>query len=702
MFGIVVYFLCLQRFIAYRVLVLLFAISSAKAVPIPADSLIYKDTLIGTKIIRSSRPLRIGAQGSYGINYYRDANLPPSLSASCDTFTSGRGNGLHFLARIDIPFGSDQLGLYLVPALAYGNFSGDHTWGEFQKSNDTSGGKSKIKQVIFNHVISNSTKGLGIELRAGWQFLKPFSFEFGPAFYYLFDQNYTKTEKSVTNDLIITPSKDTVTEFAEASGALPNANKFLAALSFSLGAEFPLSKKLFAYPNVEFLLPLNRPSGYWNFMSIRGGITLKYELSAPSDTVSEYRHEQIPVKIPEQRKPELSASIEALNYQGNPEHVVRLEVEEVRVHYAYPLLNYIFFNEGSSQIPARYAKYPSLTEAQKNISALSSESTISTIGRIGLIGLYHEVLNILGDRLRKSPKMHIGITGCTSNTGMETGNTTLAQARAEAIKDYLVTTWQIEPVRIKTESRLLPEKPSPSDIPEGQAENRRVEITSSEESLTDPLIVTKTEHIANPPSIYLQPHVRAEAGLASYRSSISVGGKELVSFLGAEQKPWSVTEEALSSGIDSLDINLEVTDSAGNSVSAHNSVKLELRRIERERQQELEKFSLILFAFDESKLGAKNERTLRLVAESFKKTIPKKISIIGYTDELGDASHNDELSKRRAEEASAELAHALRNQGLQLPESTLIDGKGSREKLYDNSLPEGRLFSRTVNITIEH
>jgi outer membrane protein OmpA-like peptidoglycan-associated protein len=116
----------------------------------------------------------------------------------------------------------------------------------------------------------------------------------------------------------------------------------------------------------------------------------------------------------------------------------------------------------------------------------------------------------------------------------------------------------------------------------------------------------------------------------------------------------------------------------------------------------LEKFSLILFGFDESELGAKNERTLGFVAESFTKKNPQKLSIVGYTDELGEETHNDELSHRRASEASKELERALESRGLKLPDNTLIDGKGSREKLYDNALPEGRFFSRTVNITVEH
>ncbi len=675
-------------------------IGNAYGLLLPKDSIVFRDTLIESRSIHEARPLRIGIGGSYGINYYTDGNLPPQLTAACETFKTGKGSGLSFLGRIDFPLGNENDLFTFSPVLSYENFGADHTSSEFGTGSVIIDGKRIDHQAQFDHIIIDNTKAIGVKALLNWQFFKPLSFEVGPALYYLFNRQVTKTVKAITpGDVIIGPTGN-VRELVEGSGSLPNANSILAALSFSIGAEFPLSQKLFATPNIEYLLPLTQTTSYWTHQSLRGGITFRYDLGKHEDTITSSHHEQIPIhiEIPDQIKPALSASIDviAINRDGKEEHVVRMEVEEVKVHYAYPMLNYVFFDSGSVVIPGRYIRYPSFADAQRNF-----RGPVDRKGE-GLLQLYRETLNILGDRLRKSPTTHITLTGCTSNTGSELGNMQIARDRAEAIESYLEKIWQIDRKRMKIESRILPEKPSPSNIPEGQAENRRVEITTSDESLTDPLIVTKTEHIANPPIISLQPHVSAKAGLKSYRSSIYIGRKELVTFNGSEQKPWSVPEEALSSGIDSLDIVLEVTDSADNIVIAHNSIKLEQKHIEREKQQELEKFSLILFAFDESKLGAKNERTLGLVAESFKKIMPQKLSIVGYTDELGEVDHNDELSRNRAAEASDQLGRALRIRGLKLPDNILIDGKGSREKLYDNSLPEGRFFSRTVNITVEH
>lgn len=688
----------MPRHRAYIILFILVLGSSANAAMLffPKDSLVYKDSLIESKTIRTSSPFRIGIGGGYGVNYYKDGALPDILTSGCEIFTTGKGSAPNFLVRMDIPLNNEHTNLYFTPVLSYENFSADHISSEFGFGDDTSGGKRHSKQFQSDHVISNTTKALGLKALFGWQFLKPLYVEAGPAFYYLFHRQFTKVVRAITPGFLI----DSGRERFEASGPLPNVKGLIAALSFSLGAEFPLSEKLSASPNIEYLLPLTQSASYWSLSSLRGGVTFRYELNGRHDTITQIHQVRIPVhiEVPDVKNPELSASIEAVvvNREGKEEHVVRMEVEEVKVHYAYPMLNYIFFEEGSALIPTRYVRYLSAADAQKNF-----KGSLDRSGE-GLLQLYHETLNILGDRLRKSPGIHITITGCTSNTGVEEGSIGLARKRAETIRDYLTRIWQIDPNRIKIETRLLPEKPSPSNIPEGAAENRRVEITSSDEALTDPLIVRKAEHIANPPNISLQPHVFAEAGMKSYRSSISIGGKQLVSFNGSELKPWGVPEEALSSGVDSLDIFLEVTDNTGNVVTARNAIKLEQKRIEREKQQELEKFSLILFAFDESRLGAKNERTLGLVAESFKKAKPGNLSIVGYTDELGDVNHNDELSRRRASEASGELERALKARGLMIPDNVLIDGKGSREKLYDNSLPEGRFFSRTVNITVEH
>jgi hypothetical protein len=75
--------------------------------------------------------------------------------------------------------------------------------------------------------------------------------------------------------------------------------------------------------------------------------------------------------------------------------------------------------------------------------------------------------------------------------------------------------------------------------------------------------------------------------------------------------------------------------------------------------------------------------------------VSSKITITGYTDKKGDANTNKLLSEARAKE----LASLLKEKKGLNPARTSAVGKGYVE-LFDNSLPEGRLFNRCVIIDI--
>jgi outer membrane protein OmpA-like peptidoglycan-associated protein len=121
-----------------------------------------------------------------------------------------------------------------------------------------------------------------------------------------------------------------------------------------------------------------------------------------------------------------------------------------------------------------------------------------------------------------------------------------------------------------------------------------------------------------------------------------------------------------------------------------------------DRPERIERFSLILFGFDESQLSAGNDRSIQSAADMMLKVPVTRVLIQGFTDEMGDRSHNDELSKARADNVRTQFEELLRAEGRN-PSALDIhsQGRGSRELPYDNNLPEGRFFSRTVNITIE-
>ena len=94
---------------------------------------------------------------------------------------------------------------------------------------------------------------------------------------------------------------------------------------------------------------------------------------------------------------------------------------ERRVRETFPLLNYVFFNLGSTEIPEGYvllakSQVKDFKEDQLEVFApkrLSGRSNRE-------MAVYYNVLNILGDRLGKNPTATITLVG-SSEKGPEDG-----------------------------------------------------------------------------------------------------------------------------------------------------------------------------------------------------------------------------------------------------------------------------------------
>ncbi len=124
-----------------------------------------------------------------------------------------------------------------------------------------------------------------------------------------------------------------------------------------------------------------------------------------------------------------------------------------------PLLNYVFFETGQSDIPSRYATFSSQTETQS-----FSESKLK-----GTMEKYAHTLNIIGRRLRDNSEARIKIVGCNSNRGEEHNRKDLSRSRAESVKAYLKYIWGIQASRVELEVRNRPAVASTGSVAEGRA-----------------------------------------------------------------------------------------------------------------------------------------------------------------------------------------------------------------------------------------
>jgi outer membrane protein OmpA-like peptidoglycan-associated protein len=104
--------------------------------------------------------------------------------------------------------------------------------------------------------------------------------------------------------------------------------------------------------------------------------------------------------------------------------------------------------------------------------------------------------------------------------------------------------------------------------------------------------------------------------------------------------------------------------------------------------KEFELYSLILFDFGKSKLENEHKRVVDFVRRRI--TDGSTVTITGYTDALGEEAVNRRISTARANAVA---------QRLKL-DNAKVEGKGEEKLIYDNSLPEGRFYCRTVQIEI--
>jgi hypothetical protein len=162
---------------------------------------------------------------------------------------------------------------------------------------------------------------------------------------------------------------------------------------------------------------------------------------------------------------------------------VYLVVYKGAVSEESPFLRVVFFDHNSSEIPERYVRYANYGETLTFEESQSPNPLIH----------HRNILNVIGQRMQMHPWAALTITGCNSNYAEEEGNLDLSKARAEAVKDYLVNVWRIAPTRLTVESRNLPERASTSSVELGRAENRRVELQSSDAGILKPVLTNNVD-----------------------------------------------------------------------------------------------------------------------------------------------------------------------------------------------------------------
>ncbi len=129
-----------------------------------------------------------------------------------------------------------------------------------------------------------------------------------------------------------------------------------------------------------------------------------------------------------------------------------------------------------------------------------------------------------------------------------------------------------------------------------------------------------------------------------------------------------------------------------------NSDAMAAKDMEMKRLQELlaELGGKIHFDFNSAELTSKTQEAVKSIAELLAKNPSEKIRLDGFTDSVGNAKYNEELSIRRADAVTALLKqHGTKD------EQIVAMGHGMSMPIASNATTEGRFQNRRVELKLE-
>ena len=514
------------------------------------------------------------------------------------------------------------------------------------------------------------------------------------------------------------------------SGDIPKAKSIQTDIQFGISYDFALNKhkSLILSPFVSYHFGMNdvADSVKWKINSFRIGLSIKYlpihiEKPKAIEPREEFRKEYIIDTIVVesenvhrsrfsygkerkdtsiQKTAELITIVEKIYRTDTlfrkPKPIAKIDVNTTTIYLetqfvtqAFPILPIVFFEYNSSEILNFYTKIQRADEF--NYDSLPTKP----------LELNKQILNIIGYRLKQKSESQITIVGFSDST-TEKASCELARKRAEAVKNYLVNVWKIEPKRILIQTgkeRCYPKNRTITPNDSGYSENRRVLITSSDPEILQPVAKKRFLELLDfkPRVLEFNPKNSFLHGLRRWYLNVEAEGKTILSYSGNEN-PSTINENIQDKLADllthnqTLIVNFTVEDNEGN-------ISQDIKRIavvNDTNEIEIQRLSLILFdvASAEIPRGTKSE-IAKFLATNSELT---QARIIGYSDILGDRDFNYELSKKRAEK-TLELIKNID------PNIEILEVKGVGSSAFppgnkSYSSPAERFLSRTVYIEL--
>ncbi len=634
----------------------------------------------------------IGIYGGMGLNNYSTSfQSLPNFPCCSPNYESGDGLGMNlgFLANYNVNK-EMQIGL----KIGYSDLSALISQTENGIFDNNLGTQSN---GVIRHDLDVSLPSLAFEPTFTFELIENLNGFLGVGFNYLISADISQKEVLEQPTDVTFENKKAVRN--EASGSLENISSLLPLVSLGASYDLPLDNNddMFLAPTISYTHRFGNvvPDLEWTVSTLNLGVQIKYSIKEKPIVI-----EPEPVKPIE---PEIVVPVATSSIAANFQVKLNEEYSKDTIFVKYDkdlkfeaILGYVFFEENDSNIPARYDLISETQAKDFKTDKLNFENSLSG---------YHNILNILGQRFQKFPEVKIDLVGCNSDFDIEQGNKELSQKRAETVRDYFVNVWKLNPNRFTISARNLPETPSKTDNEFGRAENRRVEIVPQDWTIFKPQLMSDTTSSTDKNlEVTMLPKVDSKLPLTNWEIEIynNEGVKKTFNGVGnpPESLDWNPLDDlgTLPSEDNPLSFKLKVRDSIGTEKSFAGEIltneknSSEMSFVQKfVNDAKIEKYNLILFGYNVTKLPPVAEVTLNLVKERITDK-SQIVSIEGYSDMIGDEEYNVTLSYDRA--IAVAKALEVRN------EKAIGRGKVKNE-IYDNKLPEGRFYSRSVIVTLK-
>ncbi len=544
--------------------------------------------------------------------------------------------------------------------------------------------KANINYLGFDFgLTSQPLDFLPIFIRIGYDFASP-----------LGSATFTNSQTIQSPNGILFPNQRRTQILEE--GDLTNLNTS-NGLNFALQTRFDWLSNLQIGAEISYRKGLNSllNNADWNTDIYRFGVMVNLDNGVEKDTTQNNlaqntnEKDTIPIEIPKPQKP--ITPIKSQNLSDL--RAENVSILETFVTQTYPILPYIFFDSASANLRKVYDK-------KYENSYQFDEKTLPQDN----LEIYYYILDILGSRMTKN-NAKLTITGLAdiNEFNIEAERENLGKQRAEIIAKYLINKWGID------KNRLIIDTKDKSKINSNNRdiaiENRRIELNSTDEKLFEPIIHSRfIEYTSN----------KKEQNV-SFKAKNEINSIKL--FVKSDNQINEVDKSFYKLNKSGNNYNLTLNNSQ-NYLKTYSNIKdlyqeKELLVITEDKYNqidtintgftvfkdknnfELGRLNLIVFDFNSSEISTINKNMLKNFTRYAIKE-DSKTKIIGSTDLVGELNYNFKLSQDRAD-AVADLLRGY----LPAYRYDEVKGIGPTDIRYDNSIPEGRFYCRTVLIEVK-